>query len=179
MKLSGKHNRAFTLIEILVVIAVIGVLSSVVMISTSQSRMKARDAKRVAQLNQIKNALQMYFNDNGYYPVTSNCGWDSNCYAYSNNSTQWNDLAAKLAPYISSLPTDPINNCAAPWTTGCYTYAYGNVGKTVYGPQYDLTGQLEDTNNPLRCAVKGYKFYFNNQPWCGSYSSQIYEASVN
>ncbi|MFA5744992.1 MAG: prepilin-type N-terminal cleavage/methylation domain-containing protein [Candidatus Paceibacterota bacterium] len=174
-----KKSRGFTLIELLVVIAIIGILSSVVLASLNTARMKSRDTKRMADLGQIRIALEMYYNDHGYYPQSS-CGWDCNGYRYSYSSSGWNVLAADLKPYIATLPQDPLNTGkCAPWNTGCYTYAYGNVGKSKYSPgQYDLTAQLEDTSSPYRCTVKHYRFYFSNSLWCGGYSGQIYEASL-
>jgi type II secretion system protein G len=181
-KKTNFKNRGFTLIELLVVVAIIGLLSSVVMASLNSARAKARDAKRIAELSQIRTALELFYNDKGYYPQAS-CGWDCNGYRYSFNSS-WDSLASDLAPYIKTLPKDPINSACAPWNTNCFSYAYGNVGKgsiTVNNPtgviQYDLTAQLEDSNNPQRCAVRLWRFYFSNTIWCGSYSSQIYEAS--
>lgn len=175
------RNRGFTLIELLVVIAIIGVLSSVVIASLNQARVRARDASRIAQLTEIRKALELYYLDKGYYPPT-NCGHDCNGYRYSYSASSWSALATELAPYISTLPVDPVNTACAPWGNNCFSYAYGNVGKDTYGPQYDLTAQMEDPNSPYRCAVRGYRFYFNNQGWCaasgGSYSNQIYEASI-
>ena len=171
-----RHHSGFTLIELLVVVSVIGLLASVIMVSLNSARVKARDSRRVADLRQMTIALELYFDDHGYYPP-SNCGWDCNDYRYQYDANSWNALAADLSPYMQ-LPKDPLNNAACPpWSAGCYTYAYGNVGRNTQRVQYDLTAQLEGTSNPLRCAVKQYGFYFDNQPWCGPYSSQIYEAS--
>lgn len=170
------NKRGFTLIELLVVIAIIGVLSSVALASLNQARIKARDTLRISQLGEIRKALELYYLDRGYYPPSS-CGWDCNGYRYSYDATSWGALRTELAPYISSLPVDPLNTGCTPWTNNCFSYAYGNVGRNTYEAQYDLTAQLEDTGSPYRCAVRNYTFYFNNQPWCGSYSNQLYEAS--
>lgn len=171
------RQQGFTLIELLVVIAIIGVVSSAILASVGVARQRARDSARMADLAQIRTALELFYNDHGYYPPSA-CGWDCNGYDYSYSAT-WTTLATYLAPYISDLPKDPLNtgNCP-PWNNGCYTFAYGNVGKTTYPGAYDLTAQLEDTASPFRCAVKLYHFMFSNVLWCGSYSSQIYEAST-
>lgn len=179
-----KASRGFTLIELLVVIAIIGMLSSIVLASMNSARMKARDAKRIADLAEIRSALELYFTDKGYYPRvigSGNCdstgGWDCNGYFYSHEALWESVLAVELAPYID-LPSDPLNTGSCPpWSTGCYTYTYGNPGRATFPAQFDLTAQLEDPSSPHRCAVKQYRFYFDNQPWCGGYSGQIYEAS--
>jgi len=172
----GTKHRGFTLIELLVVISIIGLLSTIVVASLNSTRVKARDAHRVADLNSIRTALELFYDKNGYYPQSS-CGWDCNAYKTSYTSN-WDSLKTDLAPYLSSLPKDPINSSCTPWNTGCYSYSYGNVGRTTYPPQYDLTAQLEDSGSPYRCAARSYRFYFDNQPWCGPYSPQVYEASL-
>jgi prepilin-type N-terminal cleavage/methylation domain-containing protein len=171
------QKNGFTLIELLVVIAIIALLSTTVMTSISKARMKSRDTQRVENLRQIRVALELYFDDHGYYP-RSDCGWDCNGYRYSYTAASWNALATDLAPYITVLPKDPLNSTCAPWNANCYSYAYGNVGRTTYKPQYDLTTQLEDTGHQARCAVKSWRFYFDNRLWCPPYSNQIYEAST-
>ncbi len=64
-----KKEKGFTLIELLVVVAIISLLASVVMASLSSARSKSRDAKRKSDLHQIQNALALYYNTNGSYPV--------------------------------------------------------------------------------------------------------------
>lgn len=61
-------KRAFTLIELLVVIAIIGLLSAVVMAILTSARTASRDTKRIADLKELKTALQLYFesSDNQY-----------------------------------------------------------------------------------------------------------------
>lgn len=177
LKIKSKKDKGFTLIEILVVVAIIGIISGVTISSVSKMRMKSRDSTRLTDLANIKLALARYYDAHGYYPQ-SNCGWDCNGYRYGFESSSWNALATDLAPYLKTLPTDPINSPCPPWENNCYSYAYGNVGRTVYRPQYDLTAQLEDPDHSQRCAVKLWRFYFNDYyPWCPYYSSQIYEAS--
>ncbi len=63
------RNKGFTLIELLVVIAIIGILSTLAIIALGSARQKARDSKRVADLNQIGKALELYYSDNNMYPT--------------------------------------------------------------------------------------------------------------
>lgn len=88
-------KNGFTLIELLVVIAVIGILASVILASLNSARAKARDAKRISDIRQVQNALEMYYTDSGVYPL-------------SGDTLLPSVLAAALVPiYISSIPTEP------------------------------------------------------------------------
>jgi type II secretion system protein G len=64
-----KTNKGFTLIELMVTIAIIGILSSIVMISVQSAKQQSKDAKRVSDINSIKLALNLFYNDKGYYPA--------------------------------------------------------------------------------------------------------------
>lgn len=176
-------RRGFTLIELLVVISIISFLSSVVMSVVNDARVKARDARRLQDMEQIRIALELYRVDNGRYPQPhAGCGYNNNCYAFSNEPT-WNDLTSALSNYISPLPVDPVNtNDCFPWDDNCHVYSYGNVvngGWGGYQDQYDLTSQFENDNHALRCEINGYTWRWDNRPWCGVYSDQIYEASLS
>jgi len=69
------YSRGFTLIELLVVIAIIGILSSVVLVSLNSAKAKARDTRRIHDLNQARTALTMYYNEHGtWIQNLSDCG---------------------------------------------------------------------------------------------------------
>lgn len=55
--LKNNRKQGFTLIELLIVIAIIGLLSSVVLASLNSARVKARDAKRTSELKTLQLAL--------------------------------------------------------------------------------------------------------------------------
>lgn len=85
--LQVKTNKGFTLAELLIVIAIIGILSSVVIASLAPARAKGRDANRISEIKSMQLALELYYDANG------------NAYPASLSS---------LAPtFISSVPNDP------------------------------------------------------------------------
>lgn len=63
----AKLNRGFTLIELLVVIAIIGVLSTVGLSTFTGAQMKARDARRRADLKAIQTAMEQYYLNSSTY----------------------------------------------------------------------------------------------------------------
>lgn len=139
-------KRGFTLIEILVVISIISMLSSILVANVSPARAKTRDSIRVQQVRQIDLAIQLYkANNDGKAPDLTNCAARasalsmssavSNCIADSSNpgaGTPWAKLKADLQPYISSIPTDPCG-------TNCTTSYGSNLAYVYYSPAYIQT----------------------------------------
>lgn len=65
------HQSGFTLIELLVVVALIGVLTAVLLANMVGIRERGADTKVKNDLNQLKTALRMYYNDYQTYPTGS------------------------------------------------------------------------------------------------------------
>lgn len=64
-------KSGFTLIELLVVVAIIGVLTAVLLVNLVGIRERAADTKKKADLNQMKSAMRLYYNDFQGYPANS------------------------------------------------------------------------------------------------------------
>ncbi len=69
LNLFFKKKSGFTLLELLVVIAIIGLFAAITVVSLSSSRKRSRDAKRIADLSAIQQALELYYNSKNRYPV--------------------------------------------------------------------------------------------------------------
>lgn len=68
-------NKGFTLIELLVVIAIISVLAATVLASLNNTRIKARNVRRLADFTQYKRVFEYAVNDNNEYPDPGGTGW--------------------------------------------------------------------------------------------------------
>ncbi len=89
------------------VVAIIGVLASLVLVALGSSKKKSRDMKRINDLKQVGAALELYHDSN-----------PSIGYPGTNGSNQWTAMSSALnsSGYISSVPKDPL--------TGTYDYEY-------------------------------------------------------
>lgn len=125
------RSAGFTLIELLVVISIIGLLASVILVSLQSARSRSRDAKRVADMNQIAKGLELYYNENSGYPV------GTGVFASS--------TAPGLSKFIVSFPSAPKpadGSCVDGSSPGNNVYYYAGVAKN-----YTLTFCL-GTSNP-------------------------------
>jgi hypothetical protein len=102
----------------------------------TSSTVATRDAKRISDLQQVQNQLEMYFNKCGYYPGGVYPG--PICALWIYNST-WETMRAALVDSklgVSSIPNDPSPGMS---------YFYGSE---VGGKGYALGAALEDPTNP-------------------------------
>lgn len=61
-------KRSFTLIEILLVIALIAILAGIAIPNIEQNYMRTRDAERLADMEALKMGIEAFYQDWGYYP---------------------------------------------------------------------------------------------------------------
>lgn len=68
-KKTQKKRQGFTLIEVLVVSTIIVVVAAVGLASYSTAQVKARDAQRAKDLENVRTTLLLFRTENGYYPI--------------------------------------------------------------------------------------------------------------
>ena len=110
-------TKAFTLVEILVVVSVIASISSVVLVGIKAAQASGRDSARQSSALQVRNALALYATDHGGVPAgsgVSGCtpqttGGVTSDVCKGETAVQ-NALGAALVPkYISHIPVDMVN----------------------------------------------------------------------
>lgn len=100
-------TSGFTLIEILIVIVIIGILSTIGLGAFKSTQEKSRDSRRKSDIKNISTALEVYYNDKRRFPDASGgdivaCGGQA-C-----------DAGAQMADgptvYMVQFPGDPSSN---------------------------------------------------------------------
>ena len=90
MQTDRKH--AFTLIELLMVIAIIGILAGILIPTVSAVKRQANVAASKSQLSQYVNAIQLFKGEYGYYPFLE---------AHNDNGENINDLSDNFIETLS------------------------------------------------------------------------------
>jgi len=112
----NKKHRGFTLIELLIVVAIIGILSSVVLVGLKSARAKARNAVRITNMKNYTDVFELAYDENGEYPDPGNTSWyclgdfsDDRCW-YEGDTSESSTLNDILDDWIA-LPADETLIC--------------------------------------------------------------------
>ncbi len=132
-----KRFKAFTLIELLIVITIIGVLAIALVPRITGGPTKARDTSRKADLQTIATALEQFASDNqGAYPV------HASVFGCVNDPNLARGITDELAPYMTGVPIDPTDNSwrnGAACAVGDYVYIQTSNG-------YFLIAEMENAD---------------------------------
>lgn len=121
------NKNGFTLLEILLAIALIGILSLIALVAINPSKQlaEARNTERFDDITKLNQALEDYFVTNRSYPTGINESYQDIC--LSSGGSNCVDLNVLVPDYLSSIPIAPN---AASGTTG-YTVAINPQNKQL------------------------------------------------
>jgi prepilin-type N-terminal cleavage/methylation domain-containing protein len=150
------HRRAFTVLELMLVISVILVLAAILLPSLGYARKVAQKAAAKAQLGTLQQGLQQYFQDFGFYPPSSPLvpGTAQRVYAVIKPGRGGDMLAEALTGYLNG-DADGAGQFTGANSSYSDASNYGfrinrnvSMGGKVYGP-YASTDpkQLKVINN--------------------------------
>ncbi len=154
------HNQGFSLIELLVVLAILSLLFTTVFSLLNSSQERARDAKRIADMKRIQLAVERYYDDYGHYPDTNGQIACFDCGSFYNTpivNPAATDIRAALLPYLKTPPTDPL-----PWSSR------GEAGYLYWGRRssFQITSFWNPENMFNYPTSMSYNWW-----WCNSISA--------
>ncbi len=120
-----QRSRAFTLIELLLVLVILGILAAIVVPKFSGRTEQARITAAQTQISSFSTALDAFEVDNGYYPKGRN--------GLQDLVVQPRDAQNWKGPYLKEIPLDPWKN----------EYIYESPGKNNPS-SYDLMSMGPD-----------------------------------
>ncbi len=137
-----KGNKSFSLVELLIVVAIILILATVSVIALKDQQAKARDAKRISDIRQLRTALEFYYSDEGEYPIVTNkiflgaadksklCSKESGGFVSSQTECQADTT------YMAKVPADPLvgRNFFYSGTTEGYDITFITEKPSTLGP---------------------------------------------
>ncbi len=100
------NGKAFTLIELLIVVAIIGILAAIAVPNFLNAQVRAKVARTESDMRAIDQAIRMYTLDHNIYPIRG--GWMDKRYI---------PLTTPVS-YLSSVPLDPFNTNPQDTSTG-------------------------------------------------------------
>ncbi len=146
-KLIVNSYQGFTLVELLVVMAILGILVTLVAGGFRSAQLRGRDAQRKSDLKQISHSLELFYSDYGKYPSDSSglvlaCPYDP--VGGSGNACQWGASGAAgeftdgKTTYFKTVPKDPNSS-----QRYFYRIVPGSANK-----KFQIFARLENTQDP-------------------------------
>lgn len=135
----GLNTFGFTLVELMVVIAIIGILATLILVTLDNTKSTARNTRRLADIKELQLALKLYYNDNGFYPTAITAG---------------TSISRNGVNYLLRVPENP-----KPWGEGnCsefnsdYQYKQLEGGKR-YSLRFCVTEKTDDLSSGTKLAT--------------------------
>lgn len=116
-----RNSKAFTLVEILIVVVILGILAAIVVPQFTNATQDAQAGNLKTQLSSLNSQIELYRARNNSYPDFS-------------QATVWDDL--KTGGYIKAAPVNPFNNSS--------TVTVSDSGAATFGWNWNATkGELQ------------------------------------
>ncbi len=136
----NRMNKAFTLVEILIVVIILGILAAIVIPQFTQASNDARDSAITSNLQTIRSAMALYRVQHGdKFPDAASFVTQMTSKTNADGTTTGTPT---LGPYLPSIPANPV--------TGVNTVATGTTaapGAANGGWYYQTTGATDAASN--------------------------------
>ncbi len=134
-------NKGFTLVELLVVMAILGVLVTLIAGGFRTAQVRGRDGKRKSDLKEIANSLEVFYSDHNKYPDANGgqiqaCPYDP---GLGSGDCTWGagEFTDGATVYFRTLPEDPVSSQN-------YVYRVQLIADNADNQKYQLFARLEN-----------------------------------
>jgi prepilin-type N-terminal cleavage/methylation domain-containing protein len=151
-------KRGFALVELLTVVAIVGILSGISLVGITQARARARDDQRIRDIKLIQNSLELYRTD---IDRSTDIAADAGRYAYPVRTSQsqlgiYGDT--RFAKYLTKTPIDPLRKTNyVYYAPACLHPALSPTDAVIVTPAKDsafhTTKQIRDGGLGAYCAA--------------------------
>lgn len=149
----NKFKQGFTLVELLVVVAILGILAAILIlaINPAEAQRKSRDATRLSDLATVRQAVDLAVANGAVLPGTVAVPFSGASTGSRDTTSTGNWVGTNVSKYLSVLPTDPRQSAVdtTRLSDGTTTVAAGGMVYTFIsdGDSYELNAYLESTDN--------------------------------
>lgn len=104
----GQVQDGFTLVELLIAVTILIILASVTVFYYGGITSKARDSRRIGDLDYLRKLLSVYYIDHGFFPTSNTAGVRPlSCEVTLYPDEGCEDLISELRTYSQKIPFDP------------------------------------------------------------------------
>jgi prepilin-type N-terminal cleavage/methylation domain-containing protein len=151
-------KKAFTLIELLIVVAIIGILAVALIPAITSGPARARDAARITAVNDVISAVEQYNLDEGEYPQRAISADATGCLDFTQTDLG-TAASADLRSYFGKIPSVEAASVELPAYLLCsendefiFYRTQNSGGGAITGANYVVAVQVErqESANVLR-----------------------------
>ena len=139
--MAARRSLGFTLIEIIIVMALLAILSTALWSNFISAINKGKDSRRKQDLKTIAEALELYYNDEAYYPLELIWG----------GSLANPDDASLI--YLQKIPNDPLSNRS-------YCYDRSDENTFIIYTNLENPNDSERLSIPVTCSADGLEYNY-------------------
>jgi prepilin-type N-terminal cleavage/methylation domain-containing protein len=158
-----KLVSGFTLLELLIVIAIIGILTSIIMISLSDTRNKGEDTAVKSNLNTIRGVSELFYANNGnsFLPVGGSTFSIAACPVYNASGTNMLSADKTIADAIAEAIKRGANGSSCYNSNIAWAVAVGLKSSVTASWCVDSGGNSKQVSSAPGGAINGATFSCN------------------
>ena len=158
-----KFKKGFTLLELLVVVAIIAIITSVILVSLGDSKNKGADASVKSNLGTIRSQSEIFYsnNDNKFLPAGSSTFSIATCPAYNASGTDMLSKDKVISDAIAEAVKRGTNGSSCYNSNIAWAVAVGLKSSATASWCVDSGGNSKQVSSAPASAINGTTFSCN------------------